>query len=225
MPLSSQPIASERLDEQYAAGGKRYVKSARSDDRGSETREEQSSIAPGRVARISLAILVDAQRAADLYKIRALSAAAAGIDLRRGDTVTVQAVAFHTGRAPRFNGWLAAYGLASGIAPPVVACGALLVALNMCLKPATRLLRSIAAKKALARKREALSGFAPSQVRGALAGEPPHTAAAIISALPAATAAAVLDLYPAHERSAIIRRMSRSQSSLIPEFETVIANA
>jgi len=59
-------------------------------------------------------------------------------------------------------------------------------------------------------------------VRSALAQEPPHAAAAIISALPAATAAAVLELYPAHERDAIVRRMQRPHSPLIPDAQEVV---
>jgi len=52
--------------------------------------------------------------------------------------------------------------------------------------------------------------------------EPPHAAAAIISALPAATAAAVLELYPAHEREAIVRRMQRANTPLIPDADEIL---
>jgi flagellar motor switch protein FliG len=65
-------------------------------------------------------------------------------------------------------------------------------------------------------------GYAPARVRGALAHEPPHAAAAIISALPAATAAAVLELYPQHEREALVRRMQRAPSPLIPDAHEVL---
>ena len=59
-------------------------------------------------------------------------------------------------------------------------------------------------------------------MRGALAGEPPHTAAAVISALPTATAAAVLELYPPEERAAIVRRLSRPASPLLPSYEELL---
>ena len=67
-----------------------------------------------------------------------------------------------------------------------------------------------------------VAGVAPAQVRGALANEPPHAAAAIISALPAATAAAVLELYPPHEREAIVRRMQRAHSPLVPDLSEIV---
>jgi flagellar motor switch protein FliG len=68
-----------------------------------------------------------------------------------------------------------------------------------------------------------VTGYAPARVRGALAGEPPHAAAAIISALPAATAAAVLELYPPHEREAIVKRMQRTHSAVVPSADELLA--
>lgn len=223
--LASAPISSERSDEQYSGADKRYSKSTHTDDRGSDTREVDTSVAGGRVARISVAIAVDESRGADLYKIRMLAAAAAGLDARRGDTIAVQAVQFHSAPVARKEAWYAAYGALVAILPPLAAGAIFLFGLKLCSRPALEIARSLAARASVTQTRKAVSGFAPAQVRGALQHEPPHTAAAVISALPAATAAAVLDLYPPEERSAIIRRMARPQSPLLPDYETLIANA
>ncbi len=222
--ISAAPIASERTDERYVSTDKRYSKSSATFDRGSDTREVQANLSSGRISRISVAIAVDATHANDLYKIRALAAAAAGLNFARGDTVNVQAISFATRRTPT-NGWAGAYGAFASIVPSILTGVFVLGALRMCLKPAMVFLTGLARRRALAQTRAAVAGFAPSQVRGALLNEPPHTAAAIISALPAATAAAVLDLYPAAERSAIVRRMSRPRSPFLPDCETLIADA
>ena len=222
---SSTPIASDHTDEQFSGSDRRYSKTTHSEDRGSDVREEQITLAPGRLARISVAIVVDAQHGTEMYKIRALAAAAAGLDVRRGDTLTVQSVAFHTTRAPRVDMWSRAYGLALAALPALLTGIIVLSVSKLLAKPAAAFIGALAARASIAQTRKSIAGFAPTQVRGALRNEPPHTAAAIISALPAATAAAVLDLYPPQERSAIIRRMSRPQSALIPDFESVIANA
>jgi Mg/Co/Ni transporter MgtE len=65
-------------------------------------------------------------------------------------------------------------------------------------------------------------GIPPARVRAALDGEPAHVAAAIISGLPTTTAAAVLELYSPDERSAIVRRLGRRNSALVPPPEDLI---
>lgn len=219
------PVSSERTDETYSGADKRYSKSTRSDDRGSDLREVTTAVSGGRVARVSVAVAVDESRGADLYKIRALVSAAAGLDVRRGDTIAVQAVQFHAPRAARLDPWLALYGALLGAMPAALLGCVGLAAFTVCRRPAGALLQTVLTRVTVAQTRKAVTGFAPSQVRSALHNEPPHTAAAIISALPAATAAAVLDLYPAHERAAIVRRMAREHSPLVPDYETVIARA
>lgn len=218
-------VTSEHSDESYAGNDKRYTKSAHTDERGSDVREVNTALSGGRIARVSVAVAVDESRGADLYKIRALVSAAAGLDARRGDTIAVQAVQFHAQRAARADPWLPLYGALLGALPTVVLAGVALVALKLCRRPVGRLVHGLIMRATISQTRKAVTGFAPSQVRSALHNEPPHTAAAIISALPAATAAAVLDLYPAHERAAIVRRMARPHSPLLPDYETVIANA
>jgi flagellar motor switch protein FliG len=86
----------------------------------------------------------------------------------------------------------------------------------------TALVRAAVEREAIVRTTQHVAGYAPARVHTALAGEPPHAAAAIISALPAATAAAVLELYPQHEREAIVTRMQRAHSPLIPSAEEVL---
>lgn len=123
------------------------------------------------------------------------------------------------------DGWAAAYGTISTALPPLITGALILFGLKMCSAPAVRIAKLVAARISVAQTRSAVAGFAPAQVRVALRGEPPHAAAAIISALPAATAAAVLDLYPPEERGAIVRRMSRAHSPLLPDYESVLNDA
>ncbi|MBC5829072.1 MAG: hypothetical protein GIW98_02635 [Candidatus Eremiobacteraeota bacterium] len=218
-------IGTNRSAEVYSSLNKHYSKQMISDDRGSDVREEQTHLASGRLSRLSIAIFVDAGRGLDLFKIRSLAAAAAGLDQHRGDTLTVQAVPFSRSLIARKDAWWLAYGV---IVPavPIVLLGIILVfSLRLFVKPASTLVRAFVTRSTVARTQRAVSGFAPTAVRGALLHEPPHTAAAVISALPAATAAAVLDMYPADERSAIIRRMARPASPLLGDCETIIANA
>lgn len=224
-PLSPVPIDATTQDERYDGGGKRYDRSSRQIDRGSETREVASSAAAGRVARVSAAVFVDAARNLDLAQVRALAAAALGIDARRGDTIDVAAIAFTHAPVAKQDGWWLAYGAIAALLPPLVIAVAVLIALRWAGAPLASLMRSMGERISIVRTAQAVHGIPPASVRGALAGEPPHAAAAIISALPAATAAAVLDMYPEHERAAIIRRMQRPASPLLSGAESFIANA
>lgn len=224
-PLSSLPISANTQDERYNGGGKQYDRSDEQVDRGSETREVASTAAPGRVARISAAVFVDAARGVDISQVRQLAAATLGIDPRRGDGIDVAAISFAHALPPHKDGWWLAYGAIVPVLPTLVVVIAALVALRWAGAPVSMLLRSVSERASIARATQAVHGIAPSSVRGALANEPPHAAAAIISALPAATAAAVLDMYPEHERAAIIRRMQRPASPLLSDPESFIANA
>lgn len=224
-PLSSVPISASTQDERYDAEGKRYDRSDQQVDRGSETREIASTAAPGRIARISAAVFVDASRNADLTQVRQLAAATLGIDPRRGDTIDVAAITFPHAPVAKKDGWWLAYGAIVPLLPTLVVVIAALIALRWASAPVADFVRSASQRAAITRTANAVHGIAPASVRGALANEPPHAAAAIISALPAATAAAVLDMYPEHERAAIIRRMQRPASPLLSDAESFIANA
>ncbi|MGZ3508051.1 MAG: flagellar M-ring protein FliF C-terminal domain-containing protein [Vulcanimicrobiaceae bacterium] len=223
-PLAVAPIASTTDNEQYTGGGKRYDRSQAQVDRGSETRESTTSSQPGRIARISVAVFVDASRGADLYKVRALAAASAGLNPARGDSITVQAIGFARTPAARRDGWWLAYGAIVPLLPTLAVVVAVLIALRWAANPVASLVQRVIVRANIART-VATAGVAPSHVRGVLQGEPAHTAAAIISALPAATAAAVLDMYPEHERAAIVRRMQRRHSPLLADAEKYVADA
>ncbi|HEY0382955.1 MAG TPA: flagellar M-ring protein FliF C-terminal domain-containing protein [Candidatus Elarobacter sp.] len=217
-------IARTTTDEHYTSKAKKYSKSSATEDRGSTTREEHRVVAPDATARLTVAVFVDAARRLDLAKIRALAAAAAGIRSDRGDALSVEAVAFRDGAAPavrgaRAPGWLLAI---ASVVPQVLTALALVAAVAFGARPlaaaAVRVLESASARRAA----RDVAGIPPARVRGALDGEPPHVAAAIISALPTATAAAVLELYPPEERGAIVRRLARSNASLVPPPEELI---
>ncbi len=196
---SGAAIGSNRLAEAYWSPNKRYSKQSTSEDRGSDVRDEQTHLAAGRLSRLSVAILIDANRGLDVYKIRSLAAAAAALNERRGDTLTVQAIPFSRALIPRKDGWWLAYGIIVPALPVIVLGMIIILALRLLRKPAIFLARAFLTRRSVVQTQRAVSGFAPTQVHGALLHEPPHTAAAVISALPAATAAAVLDMYPADE--------------------------
>jgi flagellar M-ring protein FliF len=224
-PLSSIPISASTQEERYDGQGKRYGRSDEQLDRGSETREISTTAAPGRIARISAAVFLDASRGIDAAQVRQLAAATLGIDPHRGDSIDVAAISFAHAPVARKDAWWLAYGAIVPLLPTLVTAIAVLVALRWAGAPVGSLVRTFAERASFARKADAVQGIAPASVRGALRNEPPHAAAAIISALPAATAAAVLDMYPEHERAAIIRRMQRPASPLVADAESFIANA
>ena len=224
-PLSALPISGSTQSEQYDAAGKRYARSTAQVDRGTDTREISASSAPGRIARISAAIFVDASRAVDLTQIRNLASATLGIDPHRGDAIEVAAVSFAHAPSAKKDGWWLAYGALVPLLPTLVLAAAALVALRWAANPIGAFLRGAGERASIARTANAVHGIPPASVRSTLAGEPPHTAAAIISALPAATAAAVLDMYPEHERSAIVARMQRAHSPLIADARGLLGDA
>jgi flagellar M-ring protein FliF len=224
VPLSATAITSAHDSERYDDAGKHYDRDRAQTERANDTRETTISTQAGRLARVSVAILVDARLSIDLYKVRSIASATAGLDARRGDTISVQAIDFAHATVVKKDGWWLAYGAIVPLLPTVAIAFALLVALRWSLRPFARLVRSAAHRARIERTAAAVAGVAPAHVRGALAGEPPHAAAAIISALPAATAAAVLDMYPEHERAAIVRRMQRRHSPLVAGAAKSIAD-
>jgi flagellar M-ring protein FliF len=224
-PLSAMAISATTQNERYAGGGKRYDRTEQQIDRGSETHEITSSLDPGRIARISAAVFVDAARGIDIAQVRELAAASLGLEPQRGDTIDVAAIPFEHEPIAKKDGWWLAYGAIVPLLPTLVVAVAALVAMRWAAPPVTALVRSVSDRASIARTAKEVHGIPPANVRGALANEPPHAAAAIISALPAATAAAVLDMYPEHERAAIIRRMQRPTSPLLSDAESFIAHA
>ncbi len=219
-PLGTGTIARESSDERFASEKRRYAKTTATEDRGSLIRDERVEGAAGRVARISVAVVVDAARRVDLRAVRALADATAGIDRKRGDVVSVLAVPFGRSAAPVLGAgpWWLAF---AGSAPQLLALVAVLAVLVLGGRPAARAFVRIVERAEMRAATKAVAGAPPDRVRVALAGEPPHTAAAIISALPAATATAVLDLYPPDERAAIVRRLSRERNPLLEDVDPI----
>jgi flagellar biosynthesis/type III secretory pathway M-ring protein FliF/YscJ len=211
-------------DERYTSNVKKYAKANSIEERGSDTHDETLVALPGATGRRSVAVFVDAAKGLDLAKIRLLAEATAGVDPARGDVVRVEAVRFAAAAAPRGSGipaW-ALVGAFAGILPQAIVALSIALAGWFGARPAYLLaVKVVESANVRATSRE-VAGIPPARVRGALAGEPPHIAAAIISALPAATAAAVLELYPPDERAAIVRRLARAASPLVPGAEELI---
>ncbi|HUY10936.1 MAG TPA: flagellar M-ring protein FliF C-terminal domain-containing protein [Candidatus Dormibacteraeota bacterium] len=215
-PLGAVPLRERRESERYHEGAKGYERVSSSGDRGLAQRVVRERDPAGRLRRRSVAVLVDRTRVRDIAAIRSLVAAAAGIDLRRGDRLVVAALPFAAAISPTHDGWWLAYGALVPLLPTLATLLALLLVARMLARP----LRSFAllllqALRSPTRSREFV-GLLPAQLRGALGDEPAHAAAAVISALPAATIAAVLELYPPEERAAILRNMARTRSPLVP---------
>ncbi len=219
--LAGGAIAAVSSEERFSAERKHYVKRQSNEDRGSDVREERTQVPAGGIERISVAVMLDANRKLDAAKVRALAEATLGLETSRGDEVRVEAVPFgaQARAAGRGAPW---FGLLAAIVPSAVFAGAALLALRWGGKPLAASFEAIVAKLSVLRTSREVAGFPPAAVRGALRGEPPHTAAAIISALPTATATAVLELYPPEERSAIVRRMSRVAAPVVPDCETLL---
>jgi flagellar M-ring protein FliF len=220
VPIGVTPIDGTRRSESFDGGGKRYRRLEEGEERGSETHEVESQAQPGSLRRLSTAVFVDQNHAADIAKIRDLAAATVGYDPGRGDVIAVEAVDFRKTALLRSDGWGLLYGAAISLAPIVVLTAVVLTAgLVLCVRLAMphagAALQSLMERSAVERASKAAAGIAPSRVRSMLEREPAHAAAAIISALPAATATAVLELYPPHEREAIVARMQRRHSPVV----------
>jgi len=218
-------LASTRSDETYNDGTKRYDKREREETRGTQTREVSTAQQPGRIARLSVAVFVDARRALDLAALRQLAAASVGLDSRRGDTLTVEAVDFAHAPVAAKDGWWLAYGAIVPLLPILALIAGALGAVRACAPYVSGVVRAMIERAGIAGTTTAIEGFTPTQVAGVLRDEPPHAAAAVISALPAATAAAVLDLYPPHERAAIVRRMQHERAPVVPHARELVDRA
>lgn len=221
-PLGSRAIGTTTNDETYKSSTKTYSKRNASVDRGSELQDEKVDTPAGRVERISVAIALDRAYRADVAKIKALAAGTLGLQNERGDSVAVEELTFAASVPVRSAPYAPFFGIAGMLAPSVLCALVLVAAIRFGAKPAAVVCEAALQRLAVRRTVHAVAAFAPAHVRGALENEPPHTAAAIISALPTATATAVLEMYPADERAAIVRRMSRHGSPVIPDYETVL---
>jgi flagellar biosynthesis/type III secretory pathway M-ring protein FliF/YscJ len=223
-PLQGSPISRTSIDERYSADRKKYTKVHALEDRGSDVHEEQTEIPAGTVARISVAIAVDAKRNLDVAAIRSLASATLGLVSDR-DALDVEAVPFAPPQAEPAAPLWGFFGLVASLAPVAAWSAIAFCVVRFGGAPLGRALEAATQRLALARASRAVAGYPPAHVRGALRDEPAHTAAAIISALPAATATAVLELYPAEERAAIVRRMQRETAPIVPDCESILRHA
>jgi flagellar M-ring protein FliF len=210
--------------ESYDGAGRRYRKDEERDERGNDVSETVSRTPAGTLARVNTAVFVDMMRVVDIAKVRQLAAASVGYDPRRGDTLSVQAVDFHHGLEQKHDAWFWFYGTVAPLLPTVAILICVLVVARKVFPQIVEIAQAAFEREATSRTSKLVAGYKPAQVRGALAHEPPHAAAAIISALPAATAAAVLELYPPQERQAIIARMQRVHSPLIPRADEILGH-
>lgn len=221
-PVGTQAIERTSRTESYDGSGKRYRHVEEAADRGSETQERASQVAPGELKRLSTAVFVDQSRALDLAKVRELAAATLGFDAGRGDALAVEAVDFHRDSIVRKDVWWLIYGTIVPLAPALILAIGLVACARYLVPPMGALVQTIVERALVERTSKAAAGFPPARVRSMLEQEPPHAAAAIISALPAATATAVLDLYPPHEREIIVDRMQRRHSPLVSDAQELL---
>jgi len=217
-PLLADPIASRTVSERYHGKEKSYEGTRNSVDRGSDTLDRTTRIESGATKRRSIAVLVDVTKAAFVPRIRELVTAAAGLDLRRGDTISVAAIAF--ARAPALKATSSHVELASfgGTLPIVVLAFAIVMGLGMVVRPLVADLTG-AKRGTVVNVTEQValtSPYAehPERLYATLASEPPHVAAAVLSRLPAGTTAAVLEFYPPERRREIVSRLTRSVSPI-----------
>ena len=61
-PIGSRAIGTTVLDERYSAERKRYSKTQSSEDRGSDVQDERTQLPAGRLARLSVSVMVDEVR-------------------------------------------------------------------------------------------------------------------------------------------------------------------
>jgi flagellar biosynthesis/type III secretory pathway M-ring protein FliF/YscJ len=215
------PIVRSSLEERLSSKGKNYAKIESNEDRGSDEREERVRAGPGMLARVTIAVIVDARRGLDLAKIREVAAAAGGIDRSRGDVLTVQSVPFDRPRPPEAGRYVA--GALVAVAPALV-CGVVaVVALRAGARPLTLLAGELARRARIGRTaRDAERHRSEAAIFEALRGEPPYAAAAVIATLDAPLAAAVLDLYSTEERSAVVARLRAPRSPLADGLERLL---
>jgi flagellar biosynthesis/type III secretory pathway M-ring protein FliF/YscJ len=224
-PVGEKAITNTRDDERYHDGAKNYASQHSSEEHGSDLVDDRIHTPAGGVARISVAVLVDAHRRIDRNAVEKIAEATLGLDSGRGDQLHVEEIPFgrstDTGNTTR--DWI--IGVVLTYLPEAGLIALILVVLARSGRPLAAVVEAALQRAAVTRTSREVVGYPPSVVRGALHGEPPHTAAAIISALPTATATAVLELYPPEERAAIVRRMTRTNAPVVPDWETVVRRA
>lgn len=208
-------IARHDVDERYSAEKKSYSRVQTTEDRGSTIHDVHTTLVPGTLARISIAVIVDARRSLDVIRIREVAAAAAGYDPRRGDSLSVEAVPFDRPYQTSPQPFAYALGILGEAAPGVTLAALAIVIVRTGARPAFALISELMRRNRLERDVSAQQSFSPDAIFAALRNEPPHVVAAIIARLPAPDATAVLELYPSDQRRAIVARLARKSSPLL----------
>jgi flagellar M-ring protein FliF len=212
-PHERVPITSRDFDERLSSEKKTYTRRQKSEDRGSDVHDERTILAAGSVARISVAVIVDARRNLDLDKIREVAAAAAGFDPHRGDALSVDSMPFDRPYSAAPQPFAYAAAVLGEALPAIVAGIVVIVAMRTASGPLFKFLAEMTKRVRL--ERTAPEMRKSDEIFEALRDEPPHVAAAIIGTLATPLAMAVLDLYGAEERRAIVARMGRARSPLV----------
>jgi len=217
-PDRQDAISRRDLDERFSGEKKSYSRRATTEDRGSDVHEERTTLAVGALARVSIAVIVDARRSLDVEKIREVAAAAGGYDPRRGDTLSVEAVAFERpyGAAPQPFAY--ALGVLGEAIPGVAFAIMVVVVVRVAARPAFVFLSETVRRMRLERETPS-SASSAEEIFERLRGEPPHVVAAIVARLSAPLATVVLELYPLDERRAIVARLARKPTRLIAALD------
>ena len=177
--------------------------------------------------RTTAAVIVDARRALDLAKIKEVAAATAGIEPRRGDTLSVEEVSFDRPESAAPSPLGRMLGIAVEALPVVATAVVAIVALRAGAEPLGTLVREIVRRVRFeGRAAEAVAGsLSPDAIFAILRNEPPHAAAAIVAKLEAPLAAAVLEMYEPERRRAIVARLARRVSPLVPDAQALLRDA
>ena len=215
---AARAVAHHELDERFSGDKKSYTRRQTSEDRGSDVHEQHTVIAAGAIERISIAVIVDARRSFDLGKIREVAAAASGLDARRGDTLSVDAVPFDRAYSASPKPFAYALSVIGEALPAMALAVVAIVAIRSGARPAAALVAEFSRRRTLQRTAPEMRVMGAERIFGALRGEPPHVAAAIVATLGTPLAAAVLDLYPADERREIVVRLSRRRAPLVADL-------
>jgi len=218
-PGQQGSISRRDLDERFSGEKKNYSRRATTEDRGSDVHEEHSTLAAGTLARVSIAVIVDARRSLDVEKIREVAAAAGGYDPHRGDTLSVEAVAFDRPYGVTPQPFAYALGVLGEAIPGVALAIMVIVIVRVAARPGFALLTETLRRARLERSAQSSATTSPDAIFAALRGEPPHVVAAIVARLSSPLATAVLELYPPDERRAIVARLARKPSRLIADLD------
>lgn len=225
--MADKPISTAADREHYVSKSKSYDKVHEDTDRGSDTIETSTQTAAGGIRRKTVAVFVN-DRLSPMPSVADLSSAigaVAGIDLTRGDAITVTALAMAATPAPLpavpnpASSAMPAAMLATtfdGVAWPKLM-------LIFVFVGSLSYLGWLYMPQSLGRKdhvpvvaaHEFAEDLEPQRLHAALRDEPPHTAAAILATYPSPTATAVLELYGPDERREIVKRLTRTISPIV----------